>query len=73
MQGAVRKVALSSRVAKMPAEISLRQGKQRVVAGSKGYPVHVGPRLGTVTGVEVLRHTLGSGNPGKEQQENVIL
>lgn len=73
MQGPVRKVALSSHVAKMPAEIALHQGKQRVVAGSKGYPVHVGPRLGTVTGVEVLWHTLGSCNPGKEQQENVIL
>lgn len=64
---------MSSRVAKMPAEIALRQGKQRVVAGSKGYTVHVGPRLGTITGVEVLRHTLGSCNPRKKWQENTIL
>lgn len=66
-------MALSSRVAEMPAEITFRQGEQRVVAGAQGHPVHVGSGLGAVAGMEVLGHTLGSGDPGKEQRENKII
>lgn len=60
----------SSRVAKTPAEITFCEGEQRVVAGAQGNPVHVGPRLGPVAGVEVLGHAPGSGDPGEEQEGN---
>ena len=39
------------------------QGELGVVGGAQGYPVHIGPRLGAVTGVEVSRHSLGMGDP----------
>lgn len=32
------------------------EGKQRVVGDSQGDPVDVGPRLGTETGMEIIRH-----------------
>lgn len=36
-----------------------------MVAGSQGYPVDVGPRLGTVTGMEMIRHAVGTVDPGR--------
>ena len=55
----------SSRVAEAPAEIVFCDGKQGVVADSPGYPVHVGPRLGPETGVEIVRNAAGTGDPGR--------
>lgn len=55
----------NSRVAEGPAEIAFCEGKQRVVASSQGYPVDVGPRLGTVTGMEMIRHAVGTVDPGR--------
>lgn len=66
----MRGAAPSSRVAEVPAEITFRQGQQRRVVGAQGQPVHVGPGLGTVAGVEVVRHPLCPGDPGEEQLED---
>lgn len=61
----------NSRVAELPAEIAVCEGKQRVVGDSQGYPVDVGPRLGTETGVEIIRHTVGTGDPGRVTKEQL--
>ena len=52
-----------SRIAETPAQAVVGQGELGVVGGAQGYPVHIGPRLGAVTGVEVSRHSLGMGDP----------
>lgn len=60
----------NSHVAKVPAEIMFCDWKKRVVADSQGYPVDVGPRLGTETGVEILRHAVGTGDPGRVTKDS---
>lgn len=42
-----------------------------MVAGSQGYPVDVGPRLGTVTGMEMIRHAVGTVDPGRVTKEQL--
>lgn len=49
----------------VPAELIVCEGKQRLVGDSQSYPVDVGPWLGTETGVEVVRHTVGTGDPDR--------
>lgn len=53
----------NSRVAEAPAQIPVCEGKERVVGDSQRYSVDVGPRLGTETGMEVMRNTVGTGDP----------
>lgn len=53
-----------SLVAKIPAQLSLHEGKRRVNGDSQGDPVDVGPRPGIETGVEIIRHTIGTVDPG---------
>lgn len=61
----------NSRVAEVPAEIVVCEGKQRVVGDSQGDPVDIGPRLGTVTGMEIIRHAAGTGDPGRVTKEQL--
>ncbi len=61
----------NSRVAEVPAEIAVCEGKQRAVGRSQGYPVDVGPRLGTEAGVEVIRHAVCTSDPGRVTKEPV--
>lgn len=53
----------------VPAQIAVCKGKLRAVGDSKGYPVDVGPRLGMEAGMEVIMHTVGTGNPGRVRKE----
>lgn len=62
----------NSRVGEGPAEIAFCEGKQRAVAGSQGYPVDVGPRLGTITGMEMIRHAVGTVDPGRVTKEQLV-
>lgn len=39
------------------------EGKQRSVGDSQGYPVDVGPRVCTKTGMEIMGHAVGTGEP----------
>lgn len=61
----------NSRFAEVPAEIAVCEGKQRLVGDSLGYPVDVGPRLGMVAGMEVIRHAVGTGDPGRVTKEQL--
>lgn len=54
-----------SRVVEAPAQIAVCEGKLREVSDSQRYPVDVGPRQGTEAGMEIIRHTVGSGDPGR--------
>lgn len=56
---------VDSRVAEVPAEMALCDGKQSVVGDSQRDPVYVGPRIGTETGMEIIRHTEGTGDSGR--------
>lgn len=42
-----------------------------MVGDSQGNPVDVGPRLGTETGMEIIRHTAGMGDPGRVTKEQL--
>lgn len=55
----------NSRVAEVPAETALCEGQQVVKGQSQSDPVDVSPRLGTEKGVEVIRHAVGMGDPGR--------
>lgn len=57
-----------SRVVKVPTELVFCDGKRTVVADSQGYSVDVGPGLGTVAGVEIIRHAVGTDDPGREKK-----
>lgn len=62
----------NSRVAEAPAEMVVCEGERTAEGDAQGYPVDVGPRPGAETGVEIVRHAVGTGDPGggtKEQQE----
>lgn len=43
-------------------------GKKRRVAASQGYTVDIGPRPGAETGMEIIRHTVGAGDPGRSDK-----
>lgn len=59
---------INSRVADVPAQIVVCEGKLTVVGESQGYPVNISPGLGVKTGVEVIRHAVGTGDPGKVEK-----
>lgn len=51
------------RVLEVPAETAVCEGKQKVTGESQSDPVDVRPRLGTETGVKIIRHAVGTGDP----------
>lgn len=61
----------ASRVAQVPAEVTLREGGGALVADSQGHAVHVGARLGTETGVEVIGHAVRTGHAAGETEERM--
>lgn len=54
-------------MAEAPAQILIYEGKHSGPGDSQRYPVDVGPRQGRETGVEIIRHTMGMGDPGREK------
>lgn len=55
----------NSRVAEAPAQIVLCEGKHCGMGDSWGDAIDVGSWPGTVSSMEVIRDTVGMGNPAK--------
>lgn len=60
-----------SRVADRPAQIAFCDGHQSVVGDAQGYAIDISPRLSLETGMEIIRHALGVGDPGWETKEQL--
>lgn len=56
------------RVAEVPTEVTFREGAGGPVAESQGHSVDISARPGTETGVEIIRHAVGTGDAAGETE-----